>query len=63
MEILRNVQDASMLDVSSSKPVANKRKEFAFRIEFGEPGAGYLSCAVCELLYKSRGFDLCAPKG
>ncbi|KAG5575204.1 hypothetical protein H5410_055338 [Solanum commersonii] len=56
----------SMLEVSSSKPLANESKGFALWVELvapGLPSAGYLSYVVCELLYRSGGFTLCAPKG
>ncbi|KAH0638615.1 hypothetical protein KY285_035201 [Solanum tuberosum] len=55
-----------MLEVSSSKPVASESKGFAFWVELvapGLPSAGYLSYVVCELLHRSGGFTLCAPKG
>ena len=56
----------SMLEVSSSKPLASESKGFAFWVELvapGLPSAGYLSYVVCELLHRSGGFTLCAPKG
>uniref|UniRef100_A0A0V0HDB1 Putative ovule protein n=1 Tax=Solanum chacoense TaxID=4108 RepID=A0A0V0HDB1_SOLCH len=55
----------SMLEVSSSKPLASESKGFAFWVELVAPGllsAGYLS-SYCELLHRSGGFTLCAPKG
>ncbi|KAH0784622.1 hypothetical protein KY290_004220 [Solanum tuberosum] len=55
-----------MLEVSSSKPLASESKGFAFWVELvmpGLPSAGYLSYVVCELLHRSGGFTLCAPKG
>uniref|UniRef100_A0A0V0H973 Putative ovule protein n=1 Tax=Solanum chacoense TaxID=4108 RepID=A0A0V0H973_SOLCH len=56
----------SMLEVSSSKPLASESKGFAFWVELvapGLPSTGYLSYLVCELLHRSGGFTLCAPKG
>ncbi|KAH0721352.1 hypothetical protein KY290_006343 [Solanum tuberosum] len=58
--------ETSMLDISSSKPLASKSKGFVFWVELvapGLPSAGYLSCLVCELLHRSGVFTLCAPKG
>ncbi|KAH0707834.1 hypothetical protein KY289_012910 [Solanum tuberosum] len=55
-----------MLEVSSSKPLASESKGFAFWVELvalGLPSVGYLSYVVCELLHRSEGFTLCAPKG
>ena len=43
-----------------------KVRGFAFLFELvapGLPSAAYLSYVVCELLHKSGGFTLCAPKG
>ena len=48
-----------MLEVSSSKPLANESKGFAFWVELvvpSLPSAGYLSYVVCELLHRSGGF-------
>ncbi|WMV18929.1 hypothetical protein MTR67_012314 [Solanum verrucosum] len=55
-----------MLEVSSSKPLTCDSKGFAFWVELvasGLPSVGYLSYVVCELLHRSGGFTLCAPKG
>ncbi|KAH0764495.1 hypothetical protein KY285_000366 [Solanum tuberosum] len=44
----------------------SESKGFAFWVELvapGLPSAGYLSYVVCELLHRSGGFTLCAPKG
>ena len=48
----------SMLEVSSSKPLASESKGFVFWVELVAPGllsAEYLSYVVCKLLHK-RGF-------
>ena len=50
----------SMLEVSSSKPLASESKRFAFWVELvtpGLPSAGYLSYVVCELLHRSGGLS------
>ncbi|WMV48314.1 hypothetical protein MTR67_041699 [Solanum verrucosum] len=55
----------SMLEVSSLKPLASESKGFAFWVELvalGLPSVGYLFYVVCELLHRSMGFTLCAPK-
>ncbi|WMV29188.1 hypothetical protein MTR67_022573 [Solanum verrucosum] len=44
----------------------SESKGFAFWVELvasGLPSADYLSYVVCELLHRSGGFTLCAPKG
>ena len=54
----------SMLEVSSSKPLASESKGFAFWVELvvlGLASAGYLSYVVCKLLHRSK--TLYAPKG
>ena len=46
----------SMLEVSSSKPLASESKGFAFWVELVAltlPSVGYHSCVVCELLHIS----------
>ena len=56
----------SVLEVSSSKPLASESKGFAFWVELvvpGLPSADYLSNVVCELLHKSRGLPCAHPKG
>ncbi|KAG5591076.1 hypothetical protein H5410_041590 [Solanum commersonii] len=54
----------SMLEVSSSKPLASISKGFAFWVELvalGLPSAGYLSYVVCDV---GAGVLSCAhPKG
>ncbi|WMV15351.1 hypothetical protein MTR67_008736 [Solanum verrucosum] len=58
--------ETSMLEVSSSKPLANESKGFAFWVERvvpGLPSVGYLACVVCELLHRSEDFTLCTSKG
>lgn len=49
----------SMLEVSSSKPLANESKGFIFCVELvtpSLPSVAYLSCVVCTLLHKSEDF-------
>ena len=56
----------SMLEVSSSKPLASESKGFGLWVELvapGLPGTGYLSYVICKLLHRSEGFTLCTPKG
>ena len=56
----------SMLEVSSSKPLASESKGFAFWVELvalGLLSAGYLSYVVCELLHRSGVLPCAHPKG
>ncbi|KAH0716877.1 hypothetical protein KY290_013450 [Solanum tuberosum] len=56
----------SMLEVSSSKPLASESKGFAFWVELvaqGLPSAGYLSYVVCKLLHRSGVLPCVHPKG
>ncbi|WMV06616.1 hypothetical protein MTR67_000001, partial [Solanum verrucosum] len=51
-------------DIMKEQSPKSKSKGFAFWVELvslGLPIVGYLSCVVCELLYRSGGFTLCAP--
>ena len=58
--------ETPMLKVSRSIPHARESRGFAFWVVLVSPGltsAGYLSCVICELLYRSEDSILCASKG
>lgn len=54
-----------MLEISSSKSLANDSKRFVFWVEFialDLPSPDYLSFIICELFYRIKNFITCILK-